>query len=91
MIASGHDLSIDACPGYVRSAGYSHRKSPKCPRAENNTEIGDAENISKSYVSRFLRLALLAPDIVEPILEVRANQSPVLERLEGPPPASWVE
>jgi hypothetical protein len=33
---------------------------------------------------------LLAPDIVEPILEVRANQSPVLERLEGPP-ASWVE
>jgi ParB-like chromosome segregation protein Spo0J len=29
------------------------------------SEIGDAENISKSYVSRTLRLALLAPDIVE--------------------------
>jgi hypothetical protein len=29
------------------------------------SEIGDAENISKSYVSRILRLALLAPDIVE--------------------------
>ena len=27
------------------------------------SEIGDAENISKSYVSRILRLALLAPDI----------------------------
>ena len=26
------------------------------------SEIGDAENISKSYVSRILRLALLAPD-----------------------------
>ena len=32
------------------------------------SEIGDAENISKSYVSRILRLALLAPDIVEAIL-----------------------
>jgi hypothetical protein len=61
------------------------------PKGRDNTEIGDAENISKSYVSRFLRLALLAPDTVEPILEARANQSPVLERLEGPPPASWDE
>ena len=32
------------------------------------SEIGDAENISKSYVSRILRLALLAPDIIEAIL-----------------------
>ena len=55
------------------------------------SEIGDAENISKSYVSRILRLALLAPDIVEPILEGRADQSPMLERLERPLPASWVE
>jgi hypothetical protein len=31
------------------------------------SEIGDAENISKSYVSRILRLALLAPDIVDAI------------------------
>ena len=31
------------------------------------SEIGDAENISKSYISRILRLALLAPDIVEAI------------------------
>jgi hypothetical protein len=61
------------------------------PKGRDNTEIGDAENISKSYVSRFLRLALLAPDIVEPILEGRANQSPILERLERPLPASWEE
>jgi hypothetical protein len=32
------------------------------------SEIGDAENISKSYVSRILRLTLLAPDVVEQIL-----------------------
>ena len=55
------------------------------------SEIGDAENISKSYVSRILRLALLAPDIVEAVLAGRADQSLMLERLERPLPASWEE
>jgi hypothetical protein len=55
------------------------------------SEIGDAENISKSYVSRILRLALLAPDIVNAILAGRTDQGMVLERLERPLPASWTE
>jgi hypothetical protein len=55
------------------------------------SEIGNAENISKSYVSRILRLALLAPDLVEGILAGMNDQALVLERLEGSPPASWVE
>jgi hypothetical protein len=55
------------------------------------SEIGDAENISKSYVSRVLRLALLAPDIIEAILGGMADQSLMRERLERPLPASWVE
>jgi hypothetical protein len=32
-------------------------------------EIAEAENIPRSFVNRLLRLALLAPDIVEAILE----------------------
>jgi hypothetical protein len=44
------------------------------------SEIGDAENISKSYVSRILRLALLAPDIVDRILAGSADQSLMLEK-----------
>jgi hypothetical protein len=55
------------------------------------SEIGDAENISKSYVSRILRLALLAPDLVEAILAGTTDQSMMLERLERPLPASWGE
>jgi hypothetical protein len=55
------------------------------------SEIGDAENISKSYVSRILRLALLAPEIVETILEGWPSKSPMLERLERPLPADWDE
>jgi hypothetical protein len=55
------------------------------------SEIGDAENISRSYVSRILRLALLSPDTIEAILGGRTDQSLMLERLERPLPASWVE
>jgi hypothetical protein len=55
------------------------------------SEIGDAENISKSYVSRILRLALLAPDLIEAILAGSADESLLLERLERPLPASWEE
>jgi hypothetical protein len=55
------------------------------------SEIGDAENISKSYVSRILRLALLAPDIVEAILTGSTGQGILLEKLERPLPASWEE
>jgi hypothetical protein len=52
-------------------------------------EIGDAENIAKSYVSRILRLALLAPDIAEAILGGRTDQSLMLEQLERPLPPNW--
>jgi hypothetical protein len=55
------------------------------------SEIGDAESISKSYVSRILRLALLAPDIAEAILAGRTDQGLMLGQLERPLPASWEE
>ena len=50
------------------------------------TEIAEAERISKSYVSRILRLALLVPDIVEAILGGWVDQRVMLERLERPLP-----
>jgi hypothetical protein len=51
----------------------------------------DAEKISKHYVSRILRQASLAPDIVEAILGGWADQRVVLERLERPLPVRWEE
>ena len=53
------------------------------------TEIAETEKISKSYVSRILRLALLAPDIVEAILGGWADQRVMLEKLERPLPMGW--
>ena len=53
------------------------------------TEISEAEKINKSYVSRILRLALLAPDIVETILAGGTDHAMLLERLERPLPIEW--
>jgi hypothetical protein len=55
------------------------------------TEIAEAERISKSYISRILRLALLAPDIVEAILGGWADQRVMLKRMERPLPLKWEE
>jgi hypothetical protein len=43
----------------------------------------------KSYVSRTLWLALLAPEIIEAILSGRTDQGMTLEQLERPLPALW--
>jgi hypothetical protein len=42
-------------------------------------------------VSRILRLAILAPDLVEVILDGRTDQAVNLEQLEQPMPVSWEE
>ena len=54
-------------------------------------EMADAEGINRSYVSRILRLALLAPDIIERILAGSSAHALMLDRLEGPLPARWDE
>jgi hypothetical protein len=50
-------------------------------------EMADAERISRSYVSRVLRLTLLAPDIVERILDGRPTAG--LARFLKPFPVEW--
>jgi hypothetical protein len=52
-------------------------------------ELAAAERISRSYVCRVLRLTLLAPDIVERILEGRATAG--LAEFVKPFPVLWEE
>jgi hypothetical protein len=55
------------------------------------SEIGDAEAINKSYVSRILRLALLAPEIVERAIDDSSGVPLHLESLRGSTPLKWDE
>jgi hypothetical protein len=50
-------------------------------------ELAEAERVSLSYISRILRLSLLAPDIVERILD--GCPAPQLAELIQPFPAAW--
>lgn len=52
-------------------------------------EIARAEKIGASFVSRVVRLALLAPDIVEAILAGRQPASLTLKDLMAPFPVEW--
>jgi hypothetical protein len=53
------------------------------------TELAAAEKINQSYVCRILRLTLLAPDIVEAILDGRQPAGLDLDSLLKPLPADW--
>ena len=52
-------------------------------------EIAAKEKINSSYVSRVLRLTLLAPDIVEAILDGRQPTDMTLPKLMRPFPMEW--
>lgn len=52
-------------------------------------EIADAENINPSYVSRLLRMTLLAPDIVEAILAGRQPDALTMAKAMQPFPVEW--
>ena len=52
-------------------------------------ELAAAEKINSSYISRLLRLTLLAPDIVEAILDGRQPGGMTLPGLMEPFPVEW--
>lgn len=55
----------------------------------SSAELAKAEKVNDSYLSRILRLTLLAPDIVEAILAGRQSSTIQLDELLKPLPAAW--
>jgi hypothetical protein len=53
------------------------------------TDLAKAENIDHSYVGRILRLTLLAPDIVEAILDGRQSETATIATLSHAFPLCW--
>ena len=70
---------------------FRWRKMLETGRYGTIAEIAVAEKINDSFVSRLLRLTLLAPEIVQAILDGRQQEGMTLPELMGPFPMEWEE
>jgi hypothetical protein len=68
---------------------FRWRRMMEAGRYGTINELASAEKINSSYVSRLLRLTLLAPDIVEAILDGRQPEGMTLPALMQPFPVEW--
>ena len=74
----------------IRALARAHRwkRMIEDGRYGSAAEIAEAEGVTRSFVNRLLRLTLLAPDIVEAILDGRQAKGLQLAELTGRLP-SW--
>jgi hypothetical protein len=75
----------------VKAIARAHRWQRMLESGEfsSMTELAEAEKINRSYVCRLLRLTLLAPDIVEAILDGGQGSKVTLARVLEPFPMKW--
>lgn len=77
----------------VRALGRAHRWKAMLESGAYGsvTELANAEKVNLSYLCRVLRLTLLAPDIVEALLDGKLTCRCTLLDLLRPTPAIWTE
>jgi len=75
----------------VKAIARAHRwkRLMESGRFASVTELAEAEKINQSYLCRVLRLTLLAPDIVEAILDGRQPAAIQIDALLKPMPLEW--
>ena len=75
----------------IKALGRAFRWKRMLDQGEFATiaEVADREGIAPSYMTRVLRLTLLAPDIVEAVLDGRQGAEVTLARVLEPFPADW--
>lgn len=77
----------------VKALARAHRwkRLLECGRYASVVELAQAERINESYVCRLLRLTLLAPEIVDLILNGRQPAELCLPMLLDSLPIAWPE
>ncbi|WP_084861273.1 hypothetical protein [Salibaculum halophilum] len=55
------------------------------------SELAEREGIAFTYMARLMRLSLLAPEIVDAIMEARQPESVTLANMMDPFPLDWKE
>jgi hypothetical protein len=80
-------------PAVVKALARAHRWKRMLDegRYASTGEIAAAERLDRGYLGRILQLTLLAPDIVEAILDGREPPELGLPGLMEPLPAEWSE
>ena len=75
----------------IRALARAHRWKQMLEdrRYRSAGELAEAEGVTRSFVNRLLRLTLLAPDIVEAILDGRQPKGMQLEELTRTMPSTW--
>jgi hypothetical protein len=75
----------------LKALARAHRWRRMIENGEYDTisDLAKAEDFNDSYASRILRLTLLAPAIVNDILNERGNSDLMLKRLMKPLPVRW--
>ena len=80
---------VDSALLKALARGFRWRKLLDAGEFSTIEEIANAENINPSYVSRVLRMTLLAPDIVEAILAGRQPEGLTMTRAMQPFSIEW--
>ncbi|MBV9750285.1 MAG: hypothetical protein JO157_15880 [Acetobacteraceae bacterium] len=82
-----------ADPTLVKALARAHRwkRLLEAGRYASISEMAAAERIDRGYLGRILLLTLLAPDLVETILDGRQPPELGLPRLMQPFPLEWEE
>ena len=81
-----------ADPTIVKALARAHRwkRMLEEGRYASISELATAEKLDCGYLGRILQLTLLAPDVVEAVLDGRQPQGRELSRLMEPLPVAWV-
>ena len=80
---------VDSALLKALARGFRWRKLLETGDFATIEEIADAENINPSYVSRVLRMTLLAPEIVEATMAGRQPPGLTMARAMQPFPMEW--
>ena len=78
-----------ASPVRIRARAFRCQPLLDEGRYASISEMAKAERIDRGYLGRLLQLTLLAPDVVEKILDGRQPDGVGLPTLTEPFPADW--
>ena len=80
---------VDSALLKALARGFRWRKLLESGQFATIEEIAEAESINPSYVSRVLRMTLLAPEIAETILAGKQQEGLTMARAMQPFPMEW--